>query len=269
MKDRKVKFELIWDNTMIHLDDLPYEGGNIQDMPDTFTSFRKTVESRNGEYDVRKPVAIPSGFKFPALDPSHSSVFAELERTNWGEANFPSRVETRALVPANKSAIDSMRGGETAAHERMLNYFFKTDGLNVYKTTRNGMIGTEYSSKFSMWLALGCMSARVLYWKVKEFESARRANESTKHFVFELLWRDFFKFHGLKFGRKIFYLNGLWSPRRQASAGPSRGASGGGRASSGRGGGGYRWKTDVGLFEKWCKGKTLIFTSLNLNCFYH
>lgn len=242
MRDRNVKFQLVWDNTMIHFDDLPYT--NIQDMPDTFTSFRKTVESRGGEYDVRKPLTIPTGFKLPPLE---TSLFGELEQTKWGEANIPSRIETRPLNPANKSAIDSMRGGETAAYERMLNYYFKSDGLNLYKTTRNGMIGTEYSSKFSMWLALGCISPRLLYWKVKEFESEKRANESTKHFVFELLWRDFFKFHGLKFGRKIFYLNGLWTNA-------SRNKSGGRAATNSSWSG---WKTDLVMFEKWCKGKKI------------
>ena len=44
-----------------------------------------------------------------------------------------------------------------------------------------------------MWLATGSISPRFLYWKVKDYESQHRPNESTKHFVFELLWRDFFK----------------------------------------------------------------------------
>lgn len=128
-----------------------------------------------------------------------------------------------------------MHGGETAAYERMLNYFFKSDGLKLYKTTRNGLVGTEYSSKFSIWLSLGSISPRLLYLKVKEFESQKQANESTKHFVFELLWRDFFKFHTLKFGKKIFYLNGLWPNHRT-----------------------WKWKNDPVLFEKWCKGAAKI-----------
>lgn len=140
----------------------------------------------------------------------------------------------------NKSAIYKMFGGETAAFDRMLNYFFKTNALNIYKETRNGLVGTEYSSKFSLWLALGCISPRVLYYKVKEFESQRRPNESTKHFIYELLWRDFFKFHALKFGKKIFYLNGLWSSSKASSNSAA----------------GYTWKKDMALFEKWCKGET-------------
>jgi deoxyribodipyrimidine photo-lyase len=40
--------------------------------------------------------------------------------------------------------------------------FFETKNLSVYKETRNGMVGEAYSSKFSAWLAMGCISPRTI-----------------------------------------------------------------------------------------------------------
>jgi deoxyribodipyrimidine photo-lyase len=217
LKNKGVQVAFVWDITMIHLDDLPYHN-NISKVPDVFTFFRKNVETGgDSTCDVRKPADIPTNFK----------TFDKL--LDWGHSKIPSKA---SIVEKNVSAIQGMKGGELEALARTTNYFFKTNGLSIYKTTRNGLVGTEYSSKLSMWLALGCVSARYLYWKVKEFESKNKPNESTKAFVFELLWRDFFKFHSLKYGKSLFYPNGC-------SGSPK-----------------YKWKSDKQLFEKWCKGET-------------
>lgn len=168
---------LVWDCTMIHLNDLPFS--NIDKTPDTFTQLRKIVEIRGqSNYNVRKPVHIENGYQLPTLK------LAEIEKYS----QIPEKV---VIAPSQRSAIDGLRGGENAAIERTREYFFGSDGLEMYKATRNGLIGKSYSSKLSMWLALGCVSARYLYWKVKEFESKFKANESTSAMVFELLWRDF------------------------------------------------------------------------------
>ena len=226
LKEKKIAFSLVWDSTLIDLNDLPYE--NISKFPDTFTTFRKHVEiNSESNYKVQKPVEVNN---LPLLKLV----------TTWGSEKIPSKVE---IACKSHSAIEGFKGGEDAALSRVEQYFFKSDGLSNYKTTRNGMIGTSYSSKLSMWLATGNLSARYIYWKVKEFEEKQRANESTKHFVFELLWRDFFRFNSLKHGKRLFYLSGCNAIKRQPSASS---------ASS------YvkKWKTDSVLFEKWCSGET-------------
>lgn len=40
------------------------------------------------------------------------------------------------------------------------------DKVRVYKETRNGMLGADYSTKFSPWLAHGCISARIIHDEV-------------------------------------------------------------------------------------------------------
>ncbi|GFZ99480.1 hypothetical protein CYANOKiyG1_10980 [Okeania sp. KiyG1] len=113
------------------------------------------------------------------------------------------------LPPQDSRAVLAFRGGETAGKERVKNYFWQQDCLKVYKETRNGMLGANYSSKFSPWLALGCLSPRYIYKQVQEYEEQRVKNNSTYWLIFELLWRDYFRFICQKHGNKVFYKSGL------------------------------------------------------------
>jgi deoxyribodipyrimidine photo-lyase len=79
----------------------------------------------------------------------------------------------------------------------------------VYKKTRNGLLGKNYSSKFSAWLASGSVSPRYVYWEIKKFEQKEIKNKSTYWLYFELMWRDYFKYVSLKHGNKFFKLNGI------------------------------------------------------------
>lgn len=54
---------------------------------------------------------------------------------------------------------------------------------------RNGLIGADYSSKFSPWLSHGCITAAQVYGQCKKYERERVENTSTYWLVFELLWR--------------------------------------------------------------------------------
>jgi deoxyribodipyrimidine photo-lyase len=71
------------------------------------------------------------------------------------------------------------------------------------------MLGADYSSKFSPWLAMGCLSPRYIYAEVKAYERERVANDSTYWLVFELLWRDYFRFMAAKHGDRLFRKSGL------------------------------------------------------------
>ena len=85
------------------------------------------------------------------------------------------------------------KGGETEALARLKYYLWDTDLLANYFQTRNGMLGGDYSTKFSPWLAHGNLSARTIYHEIKKYESERKANKSTYWVIFELLWRDYFR----------------------------------------------------------------------------
>jgi deoxyribodipyrimidine photo-lyase len=51
-------------------------------------------------------------------------------------------------------------------------------------------------------------SALMLYFRLR-YEKERVSNKSTYWLFFELLWRDYFKFVGLKYGNSIFHLEGI------------------------------------------------------------
>jgi deoxyribodipyrimidine photo-lyase len=79
-----------------------------------------------------------------------------------------------------------------------------------YDDTRNNLIGSEYSSKLSPWLANGSISVRDVYWTVKEFEKQYEPNDSTKVFIDELFWRDFNRFWCMRHKNKVFSAYGIY-----------------------------------------------------------
>lgn len=109
----------------------------------------------------------------------------------------------------DKRSAFPFSGGEREALKRLDFYFSETKNLSRYKETRNGLTGTEYSSKFSAWLADGSLSAVTVYHEIKRYEEKFGSNESTYWLIFELLWRDFFRYTSLQHRDVIFRKNGI------------------------------------------------------------
>jgi deoxyribodipyrimidine photo-lyase len=189
VKPLGIALKSFWGHTLYHPDDLPFA---IHQLPELFTSFRKQVE---------KYAKVNRTFIAPKqLPPLPNIQIGELPQL----ADF-------GLEPPtfDQRAVMHFKGGETAGLARLHQYFWQQDCLKVYKETRNGMLGADYSSKFSPWLALGCLSPRYIYEQVQEYETQRVKNDSTYWLVFELLWRDYFRFICAKHGSKIFRQSGL------------------------------------------------------------
>ncbi|KAI3909142.1 hypothetical protein MKW98_012879 [Papaver atlanticum] len=210
-----VKLELIWGSTMYHIDDLPF---NTSNLPDIYTQFRKSIESK---------CAIRGCFKLPpSIGPLPSNDLGKIG----GLGDVPLLDQLGVIHVEAKKGMYFV-GGESAALGRVYEYFWKKDLLKVYKHTRNGMLGPDYSTKFSPWLAFGNVSPRFLYEEVKRYEKDRLANDSTYWVLFELIWRDYFRFISIKYGNSIFHLGG---PREVQA----------------------RWSQDLNLFESWRDGRT-------------
>ncbi|RAR49690.1 DASH family cryptochrome [Flavobacterium lacus] len=189
-QNSKVEWVESYDQLLFHPDDIPYT--DFSKIPEVFTEFRKKCEK---ESKIRTCVEIAS-------------------------KPIENLIETSNLIPSleelglesfklHKNTAFPFRGGETAALKRMEQYFFETENLSQYKKTRNGLIGSDYSSKFSAWLANGSISARTIYWEVQNYEREICKNEDTYWLIFELIWRDYFKYISLKHGEKIFKLEGI------------------------------------------------------------
>ena len=74
-----------------------------------------------------------------------------------------------SAVCMHKQAAIAYVGGESAALGRMKHYLWDTGAISDYFNTRNGMLGSDYSTKFSPWLALGCLSPRTIHHEVPAF----------------------------------------------------------------------------------------------------
>lgn len=175
-------------STLLNADDYPFLKQNV---PDVFTRFRQMVEK---QWRVREVYPTVTSIISPSIPPLQLPSLQDLGLEN---------------VTADKRASLQFKGGTTEAFKRLKYYFEATQLVSNYKVTRNEMIGGDYSSKFSAWLAMGCMSARSIYHALKAYEQQYGANESTYWLVFELLWRDYFKWMMLQHPRVFFLKKGL------------------------------------------------------------
>jgi len=201
-----------YDQFLFHPEDLPMQ---VEDLPEVFTAFRKKCE----KYSSVRP-CLPS---LPTMANEN-----RLEKT----FHVPS-VKELGLSPVDKHPHSAFpfAGGSKAAQERIEHYFWKTEKLSFYKQTRNGLIGIDYSAKLSAWLANGSISAREVYWEVIEYEKQIKKNQSTYWLIFELLWRDYFKYISLKHQDKLFHLGGILARE-------------------------YDWKNSSRTFQSWWEGTT-------------
>jgi deoxyribodipyrimidine photo-lyase len=97
---------------------------------------------------------------------------------------------------------------ENGAQSYAMDYFSDKKALE-YKQTRNELMGNDFSTKFSVWLAHGLISARQIFTSLKNYEENNGANESTYWILFELLWRDYFRLLHFKYDRKLYFPFGL------------------------------------------------------------
>jgi len=175
-------------STLYHAEDLPF---SIKDIPDVFTNFRKKTE---------KDAAIRTAFEAPN----------QIKSLEIPVLNLPTLDELGLeFINIDSRAVIQFKGGETEAIKRLNYYFFESKCISNYKETRNGMVGADYSSKFSAWLALGCISPRFIYDELKKYELQFGANQSTYWLIFELLWRDYFRFMMKKHNAKFFQQAGI------------------------------------------------------------
>jgi deoxyribodipyrimidine photo-lyase len=208
-------------HSLYHPDDIPFETENI---PDIFSNFRKKCDK---EAEVRSIFPIPERLNFPDGLPAANIPLLE-------ELGFDPK-------PISEKAAINYKGGEREARKRLENYLWKTENLSTYKYTRNGLLGLDYSSKFSGWLAHGCISPRMIYSEVKRYEKSIKKNSSTYWMVFELIWRDYFRFVAMKFGDELFYPGGIRNEE-------------------------VNWKIDRQKLEAWKRGETGIpFVDANMN----
>ncbi|KAJ7977578.1 Blue-light photoreceptor PHR2 [Quillaja saponaria] len=197
MNEENVEVKYFWGSTLFHADDLPFK---LEDMPSNYGGFREKVQG----LDIRKTIE--------ALD--------ELK-------NLPSRGDVEpgdipslmalGLNPSGTIAQDgkpaanaSMAGGETEALQRLKKFAAECQA-QPHKGSKDGshdgIYGANFSCKISPWLAMGCLSPRSMFDEIKKTTNrtisvssnqndgcSGSSNTGTNWLMFELLWRDFFRF---------------------------------------------------------------------------
>ena len=209
----EVAFVESYDQFLFHPDDVPYE--DFEKIPNVFTQFRKKCEKYSS---VRPCLPKPLGIS-QSLTTKHNTTIPTLEELGFEKFERDPRTAFPFL------------GGENQAMLRIQRYFWETRKLSYYKHTRNGLLGRDYSSKLSPWLANGSVSPRYIYWEVKKYEKEIVRNQDTYWLIFELIWRDYFKYVSLKHGNSIFMRSGILNKN-------------------------YHWYQDDKVRDSWINGNT-------------
>lgn len=211
LRRQGVRVHAVWQSSLMDPGALPFSPENV---PDVFTQFRQLVEKQGVQATPPEPAVV----QLPAL-PSVDVLSTLLAQ------DAPS-CDPRSAFPWADPAFD---GSEQAALAHVAHYVAR--GLpHTYKVTRNGLIGADYSTKWSPWLATGALSPRQAWAAIQAFEQTHGANESTYWIGFELLWRDHFRWLHHKHGVRLYRAQGLTK-----AAPPAH---------------------DEQAFGRWCRGET-------------
>ncbi|MEZ9998643.1 DASH family cryptochrome [Vibrio lentus] len=171
-------------STLFDSHELPFE---LSKVPSSFTKFRKLVEHLdvNGGKTVIARLPPPVT---PTPTPTPTPVSA---------------IPLFSSANSERAVSNDYLGGEDSGLAHLDNYFSHDYALN-YKQTQNAFDGIENSTKFSPWLALGCVSPKTIYRHLKQFETEHGSNDSTYWIYFELLWREYFYWKCLSLSSSLF-----------------------------------------------------------------
>jgi len=187
-----VKLETHWASTLYHIDDLPFQ---LQSMPSTYASFREQVHKLPVREPIKEPKRMP---KVPRnLEPGEIPTLQQLGI----------KKQARVGTSGTSTVGEKLVGGETEAMKRLSLFLQElVMGSTQHLRTKIGK-GNNFSSNISPWLAMGCLSPRQMYADIKKKEKKKSAGDAQARqaldwVVFELLWRDFFRFITKKYGHQ-------------------------------------------------------------------
>jgi len=227
VKQGDCDFVNLWGSHLYNPEDMPES--IFDKFPNSYTVFRNKTKDVGVRPVLASPVQgqlpLPAGGSLPEAAQAALKFTPDLvDHFGFSVAEATKKTDPRACM--------EFLGGEEAGLKRVEDYFFTSKSLETYKDTRNGMIGANYSSKISPWLANGCLSIRQVLVKLEEFETKIKKNASTKHFVDELFWRDWFRYYCMAHEDGVF-----------REYGPS------GRSQS-------KWTANKDLINRWKQGTT-------------
>lgn len=208
LKEVGVETKLFWGSTLYHVEDLPF---GLHSMPTNYGGFKDAVAS----VKVRPLAETPKRLKaMPArgnVDPGSIPTLQEL--------GLHPAVVARKDAPPPGSVLT---GGESEGLQRLQHFVDEASreaAAAPPASGQEGLYGASFSCKISPWLAMGCLSPRRMYEDLQASSQRMPAaaaaaagggaggtparledHPSLNWLVFELLWRDFFRFITKKYG---------------------------------------------------------------------
>lgn len=182
----KVNLRHFIGHTLYNKEDLPFP---VKDIPDVFTQFKKKTER---DAEVKPCFSAPDTISFVAVE-------------DWGTMpTLLSLYNTQEQqAPEQPSPF---KGGEAEALQQLHKYLIAGEGMALATTAHKKH---EIISKLSAWLALGCLSPREVYWKLKEAEAVHGITPCFNQMLEGLLWRDYYRFMFKKHGNTFFKEQGF------------------------------------------------------------
>lgn len=195
LQEEGVDVEYFWGSTLFHVDDLPFK---LDEMPITYSGFREKVQ----DIKVRQAGEAPKQLKgLPvrgSVKPGDIPTLQEL-----GLRPLSTQHQDEPTVTGS-----ALIGGEVEALTRLKNFAEHYRQCAIENGSRpwgDSIYGSNFSCKISPWLAMGCLSPRRMFEDLRSSEkrSVTPAAAATgsilkdkglNWLVFELLWRDFFRF---------------------------------------------------------------------------
>lgn len=176
---------------LYHTGDLPFP---IQHTPDTFAQFKKEVERYVG---IREPLERPKQtFNIITVD-LDPGIMPTLKDLGYEEFNVDPRISY------------NFKGGERKALERLHQFFWDNNAISHYKDTKDDLLGADFSSKLSPYLAQGCLSPKQIYAEIKVYQERYGKNKSLEALLHSLMYRDFLRFMVKKHGQTTFEKGGI------------------------------------------------------------
>ncbi|KAJ9652294.1 hypothetical protein H2198_008428 [Neophaeococcomyces mojaviensis] len=215
----------LWTDEKYFIDDRDIPFDSPRKYPDVFTSYRKSVEPlRDAPRRVLPtPKSLPT---LPNFIPPQKEPFLIPGKYDGLQSALLKPLEARPLLPKiapfpkGVKSASPFEGGSKAGQKR-IQHLIASGAMTNYKDTRNGLLGLDFSTKLSAWLALGCITARQVHFQLIDFEEGHNEeyrgtpgygkgeNKGTAAVRFELLWRDYMRLCTRKFGPRLFRVGGF------------------------------------------------------------
>ena len=183
---QKVNLKHFIGHTLYNKEDLPFP---IKDIPDVFTQFKKKTER---DAIVKPCFLTPTKISFVAVE-------------DWGDLPELATLAVNEDLSSINTTTE-FRGGETEALKHLHDFLHTGEGMALANAS---LKKNEIVSKLSPWLALGCLSPREVYWKMKEAEANYGLKPYFNQIVVGLLWRDYYRFMFKKYRNTFFKPEGF------------------------------------------------------------